>query len=235
MTTYTQNPFNVLPNGLTLLQQNPDCAAQLDPRDKAYGWHFLYAGSRLRTGEEAPEDGVWLTTDKARICESGLHGSKHPFDALKYAPGPILCLCEFGEIKEEHDDKFVSRSRRIIARMDATEMLMYFARMQALSVVHAFAAPDVVLDYLMTGEDRSAAGAAAEAAARSVAWSAAGAAAEAAARSAARSEAWSAARGAAWSAARSARSVASLAAREEFAGLVYECFERPLNHIGVAP
>ena len=187
-----------------------------------YGWHFLYAGSRLRTGEEAPEDGVWLTTDKARICESGLHGSKHPFDALKYAPGPLLCLCEFGEIKGDHGDKFVSRSRRIIARMDATEMLMYFARMQALSVVHAFAAPDVVLDYLMTGEDRSAAEAAA--------WSA-----EAAARSAAEAAAWSVAKSAAavawsvaWSAARSA-------AREEFAGLVYECFERPLNHIGVAP
>ena len=181
-----------------------------------YGWHFLYAGSRLRTGEEAPEDGVWLTTDKARICESGLHGSKHPFDALKYAPGPLLCLCEFGEIKGDHGDKFVSRSRRIIARMDATEMLMYFARMQALSVVHAFAAPDVVLDYLMTGKDRSAARSAAEAAAWSVA------------RSAARSAAWSVA----WSV---AEAVAEAAAREEFAGLVYECFERPLNHIGVAP
>jgi len=204
-----------------------------------YGWHFLYAGSRLRTGEEAPEDGVWLTTDKARICESGLHGSKHPFDALKYAPGPILCLCEFGEIEGDHGDKFVSRSRRIIARMDATEMLMYFARMQALSVVHAFAAPDVVLDYLMTGKDRSAAEAAAWSAA-AAAWSAARSAARsaaeaAAARSAAEAAAWSVARSAAavawsvaWSAARSA-------AREEFAGLVYECFERPLNHIGVAP
>jgi hypothetical protein len=224
-----------------------------------YGWHFLYAGSRLRTGEEAPEDGVWLTTDKARICESGLHGSKHPFDALKYAHGPILCLCEFGEIKGEHDDKFVSRSRRIIARMDATEMLMYFARMQALSVVHAFAAPDVVLDYLMTGKDRSAAwsaarsvarsaarsvarsaarsaaDAAADAAVWSVAWSAAEAAARGAAWSAAAAATRSVARSATWSAARSAGSAASLAAREEFAGLVYECFERPLNHIGVAP
>ncbi len=200
-----------------------------------YGWHFLYAGSRLRTGEEAPEDGVWLTTDKARICESGLHGSKHPFDALKYAPGPLLCLCEFGEIKGDHGDKFVSRSRRIIARMDATEMLMYFARMQALSVVHAFAAPDVVLDYLMTGKDRSAAEAAAEAAA----WSVARAAAEAAAWSAAWSVARAVARAAAEAAEATTWSVAEAAAwsaaREEFAGLVYECFERPLNHIGVAP
>ena len=205
-----------------------------------YGWHFLYAGGRLRTGEEAPEDGVWLTTDKARICESGLHGSKHPFDALKYAPGPLLCLCEFGEIKGDHGDKFVSRSRRIIARMDATEMLMYFARMQALSVVHAFAAPDVVLDYLMTGKDRSAARSAAEAAVEAAAWSvaraAAWSAAEAAAETAAWSAAWSAAEAAAESVAWSAvEAAARSAAREEFAGLVYECFERPLNHIGVAP
>jgi len=32
--TYTTNPRNVLPNGLTLLQQNPDCAARLDPSAK---------------------------------------------------------------------------------------------------------------------------------------------------------------------------------------------------------
>lgn len=28
--TYATNPRNMLPNGLTLLQQNPDCAARLD-------------------------------------------------------------------------------------------------------------------------------------------------------------------------------------------------------------
>ena len=28
---YRTMPMNLLPNGLTLLQQNPDCAARLDP------------------------------------------------------------------------------------------------------------------------------------------------------------------------------------------------------------
>jgi hypothetical protein len=31
----------LLPNGLTLLQQNPDCAVQLDTKDKAYGWLYV--------------------------------------------------------------------------------------------------------------------------------------------------------------------------------------------------
>ena len=58
MTTYTQNPFNVLPNGLTLLQQNSDCAAQLDPRDKAYGWLYIKG-----------TDGQWVTSRELSDAE----------------------------------------------------------------------------------------------------------------------------------------------------------------------
>lgn len=35
--TYKTSPYNILPNGLTLLQVNPDCAAQLDPQARDYG------------------------------------------------------------------------------------------------------------------------------------------------------------------------------------------------------
>lgn len=38
--TYTTTPRNVLPNGLTLLQQNPDCAARLGPSAKDHGWLY---------------------------------------------------------------------------------------------------------------------------------------------------------------------------------------------------
>jgi hypothetical protein len=38
--SYTTNPHNVLPNGLTLLQQNPDCAAKLDQTAKDHGWLY---------------------------------------------------------------------------------------------------------------------------------------------------------------------------------------------------
>jgi hypothetical protein len=51
--TYATNPRNLLPNGLTLLQVNPDCAAQLDAAAKDYGW--LYAKGA---------DGQWVTLRK---------------------------------------------------------------------------------------------------------------------------------------------------------------------------
>jgi hypothetical protein len=184
-------------------------------------WHFLN-GDKLRDGTKAPPDWRWLAyTGPIVMCESGLHWSREPFDALQYAPGNTLCLVDVdGQIIEDKN-KGVSSMRRIVVRMDAEPLLRYFARQQALSVVHLWDAPQVVLDYLM-GND----------AARSAAWSAA----ESAARSAAKlSAAWSAesaawsAESAAWSAESAARSAAKLsaesAARKDFNALVYEAFE----------
>lgn len=45
--------ISILSNGLTLLQINPECAAQLDARAKDYGW--LYS--------KGP-DGQWVTRRK---------------------------------------------------------------------------------------------------------------------------------------------------------------------------
>ena len=45
--------MNRLPNGLTLLQVNPDCAAQLDARSAAYGWLYTRGA-----------DGQWVTMRK---------------------------------------------------------------------------------------------------------------------------------------------------------------------------
>ena len=132
-------------------------------------WHFV--GDTLRDGSPIPADGVWLGyKGDLRMCQTGLHASRHPFDALQYAPGNTLCLVECGGEIVEDADKLVCSRRRIIARMDATELLRFFARMQAISVVHLLDAPDVVLDYLMTGDESS----------RAAAWDAAGAAAWAA-------------------------------------------------------
>ncbi len=196
--------------------------------DNIYGWHFLHEGHKLRDGSTAPEDGQWMSVANPKMCERGLHGSRTPWQALQYAPGPILCLCEFSAPADEHpNDKFVSSSRRIIARFDATEMLMFHARMQALSVIHLWDAPDVVLDYLMTGSEalRAAARDAARDAALAAVMDAAGAAAWATAGASARA----AARDAAWAAAEAS---ARDAAGAEFDSLVYECFEGPLAEVG---
>jgi hypothetical protein len=159
-------------------------------------FHFTQYADRLRDGRPLPAIGEWLVHDgPVWICESGLHYSLDPFDALQYAQGPYLHLVDVEDIVEAQDDKGVCRRRKILQSADATEMLCYFARMQALLVVHLWGAPDVVLDYLMTGDEsirdaawaaaRAAAGAAAWAAARDAAWAAAGAAAGAAAWAAA--------------------------------------------------
>jgi hypothetical protein len=139
-------------------------------------YHFV--GKTLRYGSPIPPNGEWLTfTGEVKICKSGLHASYNPFDALEYAPGSTLCKVEIEEIVDSHKDKIVCRRRKIIGRVDATEMLYYFARMQALSVVDKWDAPDVVLDYLMTGDKKiksAAHSAVYSAAAHSAVYSAAG-------------------------------------------------------------
>jgi hypothetical protein len=183
-------------------------------------WHFV--NGTLRDGRPIPADGEVLRyTGPLVMCESGLHASREPFDALQYAPGATLCLVNCSGEIVEGDDKLICTERTIIARMDATDLLRYFARMQALSVIHLWDTEpkDVLLDFLMTGDEslRAAAWAAAWDAARDAAWAAARDAAWAAARDAA----WAAARDAAWAAARDA---AWAAARKDFNGLVRECF-----------
>jgi hypothetical protein len=178
-------------------------------------WHFV--GDKLRDGRPVPADGVKLVhPEKPVICESGLHASLRPWDALQFAPGGVLCLVECGGTVLHQTDKLVCTERTILARMDAVPLLREFARMQALSVIHLWEAPDVVCDYLMTGDESS------RAAARAAAWDAAGAAAGAAAWAAAGAAAWAATRDAAWAAAWDA---AVAAAGKEFDQMVYDCFE----------
>ena len=146
---------------------------------RALAWHFV--GATLRDGSPIPADGEWLTVDhKPILCERGLHGSEHPFDAMTYAPGNTLCLVDLdGEIVIG-DDKLVATKRRVVARINAEPLLFDFARWAASQVLHLWKAPDVVKQFLATGDEslRAAAGAAA------------GDAAGAAARTAARAAAW---------------------------------------------
>jgi len=204
-----------------------------------FAWHFT--GDKLRDGLPLPEVGVWEHYEgKLEMCKSGLHWSRDPFDALQHAPGANLRRVEIKGDFLEQEDKGCSHYRRTVYQFDATELLRYFARMQALSVIHLYPndKDDVVFDYLMTGDEslrdaarsaaESAARYAARAAAQSAAWAAARSAAESAAQSAARSAAESAAWAAAGSASRSpagpawsaAWAAADSAARKDFSKLI---------------
>ena len=58
-------------------------------------WHFLADSGLLRDGRMPPRNGAWLRHEgDIAICQSGLHASRHVSDALKYAPGAILCRVE---------------------------------------------------------------------------------------------------------------------------------------------
>jgi hypothetical protein len=132
-----------------------------------------------------------------------------------------------GEFRQD-TDKVVGTRRRIVKRIDATDLLRSFARECALSVVHLWDAPPVVVEYLKTGDPTLreaaaatawAAGAAGAAAAGSAAWSAEAAAAVWAAAGSAAWSAEAAAAEAAWSA-----EAAGAGQRKRFADLVDEAF-----------
>jgi hypothetical protein len=151
--------------------------------NETLAWHWV--GDKLRDGRAIPADNVELRHDgRVSICETGLHASINVFDALQYAPGNTVCRVLCKDIVEQHNDKFVCRSRTILWRLDAEPVLREFTRKVASDVLHLWDAPQVVQDYLATGDDslRDAARVAAWAAARYAARYAARDAAEAAAR-----------------------------------------------------
>jgi hypothetical protein len=196
---------------------------------KAY--HFV--GDGLRDGRPVPADGVWLEHEEPiQMCIAGLHASIHPFDALRYAPGPILCFVDLDGDTVIGTDKLVARRRRIRARIDATTLLRQFARSCALEVLHLWDAPAVVRNYLTTGDEtireqaRRAAWDTFVSAAAAAAYAAASAAyaADAAALVAAADAAYAAANAANAAAPGAARPAARARQREQFAALVTAAF-----------
>jgi hypothetical protein len=158
-------------------------------------------------------------------CENGLHASERIIDALDYAPGSIIWKVELSGTVIKGKDKLCASSRKYLSGgVDCSEVLRKFTRLCALDVIHLWDAPQVVIDYLKTGDEsiRPAAWSAAEA----VTWSAARYAAESQAAFATWSAAFSAAestaryaaryttRSATWSAARSAAEHAAGTAAE---------------------
>jgi len=210
-----------------------------DAPTEIIGWWFAASGELPHGDGRKVVIGETLTV-KGKIvpCRWGLHASVDPFDALQYAPGPLLYKVRLsGKIVPNDNDKHAASERTAIAKRDSTQMLRAFARKVALSVIHLWDAPTIVREYLETGDEskKAAAGNAAWAAAGNAAWAAAGddagddawAAARAAARAAAGDAARAAraaARAAAW-AARDARDAAGDAARKLFNEMVTQLFE----------
>ena len=157
-------------------------------------WHFLAANEAgnpvLRDGRPLVVGQWYDHTGPLRMCRSGYHASVHAIDALDYAPGPWVSLVEVDGTIEYGEDKLVATRRRALWCYDATEVLRLFARQCALDVADLWEMPDVVRQYLETGDE------AIRVAAKDAAWYASDA-----VRGAASAVAWDAARYAAWNAA----------------------------------
>ena len=168
------------------------------------GWHFCAEDKRLGydDGREIIEGETLRVEGEPALCQHGLHASERLIDALKYAPGPILCRVELSDGIIKGDDKAVARARKTLWMFDATNALRDFAATvaeQALVAERAagrepdprsWAAVQFMRDLLagkIKEEDQEAA--------RKAVWSA---------TDSARSAAWTAARKAAWSATDSA-------------------------------
>jgi hypothetical protein len=187
---------------------------------------YHFTRKTLRDWRPIPAIGETLRhKGKLIICGQGLHWSRQPFDALKYAPGPYLHRVRVGGQIAEQRDKGASTERTILATIDATHLMRRFAADQALSVAHLWDMPEVVREYLMTLDERKRA-AAAEAA-WDAAWAAAGAARDAAA-AAAWTTAEAAAEAAAWATAWAAAADLD-AARADFNARVERAFEGMTN------
>ena len=159
-------------------------------------WHFITCdehGPYLNNSDKRrPIVDETVTLDgEIVLCEHGLHASPRIIDALGYCPNGPVVLCEvtLGGTIVTDNDKSAASERTIIRMLEPEQtkaMLREFARWCALSVAHLWNMPDVVRQYLETGNEsiRAAARVAAEAAARAAAWDAADAAAWDAARDA---------------------------------------------------
>lgn len=91
-------------------------------------WHF--ATDKLRDGRPLPKAGETLVHDGPVIpCKRGYHGSVRAIDALQYAPGAMVALCDLhGETKAHNNDKHVASHRtNVTDYVDATRVLHEFA------------------------------------------------------------------------------------------------------------
>jgi hypothetical protein len=103
------------------------------------GWHWLSKERKCRfVHHDKIKAGMTLDNPVDRygkggpimLCERGYHASENILDALKYAPGPIVCRVELGGkiIKDTiTKDKAVAEQRTCLWMADATNVLHEFA------------------------------------------------------------------------------------------------------------
>jgi len=93
-------------------------------------WHFLQSDERLRFGRRSKVYvGQTMRRDpeELELCKYGLHASVRPIDALKYAPGPVVCRVRLGGTIIEDTNKCVASRRTVLWMANAERELRLFA------------------------------------------------------------------------------------------------------------
>ena len=130
-------------------------------------WYFSNQQRQLRYGDKrvAKVGESHQVSGPPVPCQHGLHASKRILDALSYAPGNIIFKVELsGEVVHQVDKSCATVRAYISGGIDISNLLRKFARLCALDVIHLWSAPQVVIDYLKTGDESL----------RDAAWAAAG-------------------------------------------------------------
>ena len=93
-------------------------------------WHFLNEDERLGYGRRSKvhvDQTLRRDPAKLALCSYGLHASVRPIDALKYAPGPVVCRVRLGGTIIEDGDKCVASRRTVLWMANAERELRLFA------------------------------------------------------------------------------------------------------------
>jgi hypothetical protein len=92
-------------------------------------YHFLKDDMKSNSGNEpAWSVGETRTYDgEIVICQSGYHSSPSWYDALSYAPGNMACIVDISKPLDRQDDKYVSKTRKLVSAKNAEKILRTWA------------------------------------------------------------------------------------------------------------
>lgn len=91
-------------------------------------WHFCRADRRTRFSNEPIVNGETLSvTGTLCLCSKGLHASIDVFDALHYAPGPVLCRVKLSGGILRETDKLCAHHRKVLWSKNVSRLLHEFA------------------------------------------------------------------------------------------------------------
>jgi hypothetical protein len=92
-------------------------------------WHFLPDDRRMqfRPHTLVEAGGTYLAEGSLLLCGNGLHASRYALDALRYAPGDVVCRVHLGMERQVSSDKLCARTRTVVWLADAHAVLHEFA------------------------------------------------------------------------------------------------------------